>query len=144
EVLEHVPSPGLLLASLREKTAPTGIIVLTTPNADYALSRLPTFARASQRTIDEAEENSRDGDSHRFLFTRDELVAVVRASGLRVEKTGYFLPFWLEGHLKTRHLHRLYFSLRQKPAYLSGTIDRLPDAIVRQLCSAQYLVARPG
>jgi 2-polyprenyl-3-methyl-5-hydroxy-6-metoxy-1,4-benzoquinol methylase len=142
EVLEHVQSAGTLLGQLRDKTARSGAILLTTPNADYALSHLPTFARAPQEVIDQAEANSRDGDSHRFLFSREELVSVVRAAGLRVERTGYFLPFWLEGHMKTRYLHRLYFNSRGKPLSLPGTLDPLPARFGRYLCSSQYLVAR--
>jgi len=143
EVIEHVPSAGTLLNQLRQKAARSGAILLTTPNADYALSRLPTFASAPQEVIDGAEANSRDGDSHRFLFSREELVSVVRAAGLRVERTDYFLPFWLEGHMKTRYLHRLYFASIGKPLSLPGTIEQLPAAARRFLCSSQYLVARP-
>jgi len=67
---------------------------------------------------------------------------VVRAAGLRVERTGYFLPFWLEGHMKTRYLHRLFFKSFGKPLSLPGTVDPLPAAAGRYLCSSQYLVAR--
>src|SRR5262249_15009704 len=84
EVLEHVPAPARLLDTLRAKVAERGALLLTTPNGEYALSPLPTFASASQAVIDEAEPNSRDGDAHRYCFTRDELTAIVRSSGLRV------------------------------------------------------------
>jgi 2-polyprenyl-3-methyl-5-hydroxy-6-metoxy-1,4-benzoquinol methylase len=139
EVLEHVPAPAEFLARLASKARPGGVLVLTTPNADYLLARLPTFARASQTVIDDADPNSLDGDAHRYLYTREELIALVRGVGLKVQRHGFFLPAWLEGHLKTRVLHRAHYELRKKILHLS---PELPPALGRRLCSSQYLVAR--
>lgn len=144
EVLEHVPAPARLLGTLGTKLVRGGALFLTTPNAGYAFSRLPAFARAPQSVIDESEANSRDGDAHRYLFTRDELTSIVRSLGLRVERTGYFLPFWVEGHLKTRYLHRLHFSLFNKLPAVSASLDWLPVAVPSRLCASQYLIARVG
>jgi 2-polyprenyl-3-methyl-5-hydroxy-6-metoxy-1,4-benzoquinol methylase len=144
EVLEHVPAPARLLDTLRAKVAEGGALLLTTPNGQYALSPLPTFAGASQSVIDDTEPNSRDGDAHRYAFTSDELTAIVRSSGLRVERAGFFLPFWVEGHLKTRYLHRLHFSLFRKRLTMSATPVWMPDLAQSRLYASQYLVARPG
>lgn len=139
EVLEHAAVPGELLIGLRDKLRPGGALVLTTPNAGYWLAQLPTYSRAAQAVIDGAEPDSLDGDAHRYLFDKEELIALVRGAGLRVERHAFFSPFWLEGHLKMRYLHRLAYWRRHR-------ILRWPTAIRgplgRRVSSAQWLLAR--
>ncbi len=139
EVLEHVPAPGQFLAQLKGKVRPGGALVVTTPNADYVLAHLPTYGRAPQAVIDEAEPNSLDGDAHRYLYPREELIALARGAGLQIEQHGFFLPAWLEGHLKTRHVHKLLYQLRKEVLHVPA---ELPPALGRRLCSSQYLVMR--
>jgi 2-polyprenyl-3-methyl-5-hydroxy-6-metoxy-1,4-benzoquinol methylase len=139
EVIEHVPSPAQFLEQLMRKLRPGGALCLTTPNGDYVLSGLPTYSGAAQTTIDEAEPNSLDGDAHRFLYTRAELIALLRGIGLRIERCRYFLPLWLEGHAKTRHVHRLFYELRRDILRFPAT---LPEPLGRLLCSSQYVIAR--
>jgi 2-polyprenyl-3-methyl-5-hydroxy-6-metoxy-1,4-benzoquinol methylase len=143
EVLEHVTAPAELLSSLARKARPGGAICLTTPNADYVLSKLPTFAAAPQQVIDTAETNSLDGDAHRFLYSREELIALVRGVGLKVAEHGFFLPAWVEGHLKTRYLHQLAYRLRRDVMRLPPTISGSPW-VARRLCSSQWIVATRG
>jgi 2-polyprenyl-6-hydroxyphenyl methylase/3-demethylubiquinone-9 3-methyltransferase len=139
EVLEHVRSPAWLLASLRETLRPGGHLLITTPNSDYVPSRLPSYGRAVQEVIDHAEDNSADGDGHRFLYSLEELVAVVRASGLRVVRSGFFSEWWASGHLKTRYLHRLAFQLRRKPLRVRARLRSGP--VARRSCAAIALLA---
>jgi 2-polyprenyl-3-methyl-5-hydroxy-6-metoxy-1,4-benzoquinol methylase len=139
EVLEHVVAPAQLLMSLARKTRPRGVVCLTTPNADYVLSKLPSFAAAPQQLIDTTESNSLDGDAHRFLYTREELIALVRGVGLRVAEHGYFLPAWVEGHAKTRYLHQLAYRLRREIVRLPSTISGI-QPLSRRLCSSQWIV----
>jgi SAM-dependent methyltransferase len=139
EVIEHVPAPSSFLVQLKRKVRPGGYLCMTTPNGDYLFSRLPTYARSPQKTIDETEPDSMDGDAHRYLYTRDEFIALVRGVGLRIAQHGFFLPVWLEGHLKTRYLHHLYYRWRKKLLDIKPT---LPEMLGRRLCSSQYLVAQ--
>ena len=139
EVLEHVPAPALLLNGLAQKARAGGTVVLTTPNAEYLRSRWPTFGTVAQEVIDHAERDSADGDAHRFLFTGGELTSLVRGVGMRVERAGYFLPFWLEGHLKTRYLHALHYRVRGR---ILRPRAQLPRGLARYLCASQWLVAR--
>ncbi len=139
EVLEHAATPGELLLGLRDKLCPGGALVLTTPNAGYWLAHLRSYGRAAQAVIDGAEPDSLDGDAHRYLFEKEELVALVRGAGLRVVGHGFFSPFWLEGHLKTRHVHRLAYRMRGRIARLPPSV---PGPLARRVCSAQWLVAR--
>jgi 2-polyprenyl-3-methyl-5-hydroxy-6-metoxy-1,4-benzoquinol methylase len=142
EVLEHVREPAMLLSQLAHKARPGGAVCLTTPNGDYVLSALPSFGRAAQEVIDKAEANSLDGDAHRFLYTREELVALARGVGLRIEAHGFFLPLWLEGHAKTRYLHRLFYRLRGDIVRLPAMLGEDDNRLARRLCSSQWLVAR--
>jgi 2-polyprenyl-3-methyl-5-hydroxy-6-metoxy-1,4-benzoquinol methylase len=139
EVIEHVPAPAQFLSHLKDKVRPGGALCLTTPNADYLLAHLPSYGRAPQAVIDEAEPNSLDGNAHRYLYTREDLIVLVRGVGLQVEQHGFFLPAWLEGHLKTRYFHRLFYQLRKDIVHLPA---QLPDVVGRRFCSSQYLVAR--
>lgn len=138
EVIEHVPAPSEIIGQLKRKLRPGGMLCMTTPNGEYLLSRLPTYAGVAQNTIDTAEPNSLDGDAHRYLFTRDQLVSLLRGAGLRIDRHGFFLPAWLEGHLKTRHVHRLHYSLRKQLLQIPPV---LPRPLGRWLCTSQYIVA---
>jgi 2-polyprenyl-3-methyl-5-hydroxy-6-metoxy-1,4-benzoquinol methylase len=138
EVIEHVPAPLELIGQLKRKLRPGGMLCMTTPNAEYLFSHLPTYGEAAQDTIDTAEPNSLDGDAHRYLFTRTELISLLRGAGMRVVRHGFFLPAWLEGHLKTRHLHRLHYSLRREVLRMPAV---LPAALGRRLCASQFIVA---
>jgi 2-polyprenyl-3-methyl-5-hydroxy-6-metoxy-1,4-benzoquinol methylase len=139
EVLEHVAAPAHLLESLARKARAGGAICLTTPNADYILSKLPTFATIPQGDMDAAETNSLDGDAHRFLYTREELIALARGIGLKVAGHGYFLPAWQEGHAKTRYLHQLLYRLRRQIIRLPSTVPG--ERLARRFCSSQWMIA---
>ena len=139
EVLEHIRSPAQTLSSLRETLRPGGHLLVTTPNAEYAFSRLPSYGRARQEVIDDAEDNSADGDGHRFLYSLEELVAIVRASSFRVVQAGFFSEWWTSGHVKTRYLHKLAFQLRRRPLSVRARLRH--DQIARRTCSALALIA---
>lgn len=138
ELLEHVPRPSELLIALRDKLRFGGALLLTTPNADYWFSRLPGYGTASQGIIDSAEPNSMDGDAHRYLLTQQELIALTRGVGLRVAYHRFFSPCWLEGHLKTRFLHRLAYRMLGRILRPSPSPSGL---IGKRLCAAQLLIA---
>jgi 2-polyprenyl-3-methyl-5-hydroxy-6-metoxy-1,4-benzoquinol methylase len=112
EVLEHVRAPALLLSEIYNKLRSEGLLFLTTPNSEYAFSRLPTFGGATQQVIDATEDASCDGDAHKFLYSREELSALLRGVGFAIDGVVPVFPFWTQGHAKTRILHRLHFALR--------------------------------
>jgi len=141
EVIEHIRAPADLLHAIRRRLKDAATLVVTTPNADFALGREPSYGHAFQSVVDEMDDASADGSDHRFAYSQAELVSVVRASGFRVDETGFFVPFWLSGHLKTRYLYRLlgtHLTLRV------GVPDFIGNSYLhRRLCSSQFLVARP-
>ncbi len=141
EVVEHVTAPSRsLLPELAAKVRAEGALILTTPNADCVTLGLPSFGSAPQSVIDEMEDHSADGDSHRALYTREELVTLVRSIGLRIEHIGFWLPFWQEGHLKTRYLHRAHYRLWKKP--IEASLRELPAPLARRVCTSHWVVAR--
>lgn len=142
EMIEHVPRPSGLLSILGALIKPRGLLLLTTPNGDYSLSRLPSYGVASQSVIDSAEADSMDGDAHRYAFTREELTSLVRGSGLAVEASGFFLPFWLLGHMKTRYVHRMLFAARQRILEVSTSLVGGTGPVARRTCSGMWMKAR--
>jgi 2-polyprenyl-6-hydroxyphenyl methylase/3-demethylubiquinone-9 3-methyltransferase len=139
EVLEHIRSPAPVLDRLRESLKAGGHLLITTPNSEYAVSRLPSYGGAAQEVIDQTEDNSADGNSHRFLYSLEELSAVVRCAGFRIVKKGFFAALWEAGHLKTRYLHKLAFQLRHRPISLHSRLK--DDLLARRVCSAIALLA---
>jgi 2-polyprenyl-3-methyl-5-hydroxy-6-metoxy-1,4-benzoquinol methylase len=142
ETIEHIRSPASTLRAIMQTLHPGGFLAVTTPNADYLFNRLPTYGSASQHTVDATDDNSADGSDHRFLYSREELVAVSRAVGFELERHEFLVPFWLEGNLKTRYghyaLHRiLMHPLRVGPRGATGH-----SALARRLYSSQFILLR--
>jgi len=140
EVVEHIRAPSGLLCVIHERLNPGGLLLVTTPNADFAFATQPSYGTAAQPAIDAMEDASVDGGDHRFLFSPDELMSVVRAAGFQVEQRGFFVPFWLSGNLKTRYLYRL---IGRQNAIRIGIPDLVGMSLLhRRLCSSQFLVGR--
>jgi 2-polyprenyl-3-methyl-5-hydroxy-6-metoxy-1,4-benzoquinol methylase len=140
EVLEHVREPSKLLGCLRDKACDGGVVLLTTPNADYFRFRLPSFTGATQEAIDSLVANSKDGEEHRYFFTREEVLTLMRGVGMKIAGSGFFLPVWLTGEMKFRWLHRCSFRLRGKPLMLSGLPPKGVRWCARYLCASQWFV----
>jgi 2-polyprenyl-3-methyl-5-hydroxy-6-metoxy-1,4-benzoquinol methylase len=114
EVIEHMPTPRMLLDGLRQKCRPGGMLYLTTPNGAYFFSKLPTYSKVAEEVLANMVVNSDDGDDHRYGYTLEELVSVVRAAGFAVREAGIFLPFWMVGWAHTEALHRLHLMLTRR------------------------------
>ena len=75
-VIEHVKDPQGFLTNLKEKLAPAGSIILTTPHASFGWthtlgSRVGIFSSAAS-------------EEHETLFTRKTITQMVQAEGLQV------------------------------------------------------------
>ncbi|MGE5532574.1 MAG: class I SAM-dependent methyltransferase [Bacteroidota bacterium] len=81
EILEHLPEPPLALAQIREILRPGGLIIVTTPNADYVNENLPSYEHRPEHL--EAMPEA-DGSGHLFAFTLRELAELVSTSGFEV------------------------------------------------------------
>src|SRR5882672_2137848 len=104
EVIEHVAHPLELLTHLREFLEPEGRILLTTPNGSHFRNRLPTFAEVDDFTELESRQFMPDADGHLFLFTPQELVALVGAAGMRIEQLNCWGSPMLSGHCGFRFI----------------------------------------
>ena len=71
EVLEHLAEPHALLAAIRDRLSPDGILVLSTPN--FALVRPEAETEALSRALSPG--------FHMVLYSRDALIRVLKMAG---------------------------------------------------------------
>ncbi len=107
QIVEHLVYPRRLLSALRRRLASGGRLVMTTPNADYFRSRLPTFSQLGDAANFEHLQNSADGDGHFYAYTAEELVQEFVAAGFSDVTHRFFETPLISGHVKLRHLHRV-------------------------------------
>lgn len=141
EVIEHMPTAFGLLEGLRQKCRVGGVVYLTTPNGDYRLSDLPTYADVTGAVLAEMEVNSDDGNDHRFAYTLDEVTSIVKAAGFTILESGVFLPFWLVGYGKSAPVHRLHLRVRGRPIRHRSR-RHCKSMISRSICTSLYIVAK--
>jgi 2-polyprenyl-3-methyl-5-hydroxy-6-metoxy-1,4-benzoquinol methylase len=142
QLVEHLVRPHELVARLRDRLRPGGRLVVTTPNADYVKSDLPTFTALGDASRWEHLQNSADADGHFYAYTAKELKDVFDACGLQRVQARFFESPWISGHMKLRYLHRAL------PAAVLRALDRFVLALplARRKLAHQLLVTgvRPG
>ena len=107
EIIEHVAYPEDLLQRCRLSLKAEGLLLLSTPNGQAVMSRLPTFSQITDRKELEKHQFKPDGDGHLFLFRGSELDRVLRESGFEPFQTIYLRSPFLSGKFKVRYLARL-------------------------------------
>ncbi len=138
EVIEHVAYPDALLTGLAALLAPSGLLIVTTPNGDRLLTRLPTLSRITDRAALESRQFRPDADGHLYLVTRAELTREFRKSGLREVHHEYFATPWVTGRIKFRYVTRWL------PLGLTTFLDKLClslPALAKRLAEGQLVVA---
>ena len=84
EVMEHLyRNPRLLLRAIRERLAPGGLLVLTTPNQARLRNRLQLLRGASIRDGDVFAGEGPADNGHVLEYTKRDVVAVARREGFR-------------------------------------------------------------
>jgi|SRR5437667_32632 len=119
QIVEHLVYPVEFTKRLVAWLKPGGRLVVTTPNADYLKSDLPTFSELGNLAQYEHRQFTADGDGHFFAYRAAELTQVFERSGLTGVTARYFESPFISGHLKVRYLHRFF------PAPILAFFDRL-------------------
>ena len=105
QIIEHIVYPQLLVTKLASALALGGRLVVTTPNAAYFKSDLPTFDELGDPQAFEHMQNTADADGHFFAYTAGELIRIVSSCGLGSVQARYFETPAISGHFRVRHLH---------------------------------------
>lgn len=138
EVIEHLTRPDDLLQECRRVLKPGGILLLTTPNAEYLMNKLPTYSKAREMR---PEQLPPDESGHVFFFTLEEIRATLTGLGFEILRAYAFSTPVQSGHLKTRYL------LGGVPAGIRDSMDEglrniLPAFALRTLCHELLIAAR--
>jgi 2-polyprenyl-3-methyl-5-hydroxy-6-metoxy-1,4-benzoquinol methylase len=140
ELIEHCAYPEDFVQKALRYLKPSGILLITTPNASMFRNTLPTFgklrAREARKFLEERQFGP-DGCDHLFLFKLSEIKYIL-PSTTRLEETGY-----LGGTvLINRHTE---FLLRWLPVRWAEKVERLVAAtplLNRLTCHGIYAVIR--
>jgi ubiquinone/menaquinone biosynthesis C-methylase UbiE len=99
EVLEHVEDDAGVLLELRRVLRPAGVCAITVPNAEYPVLWDPLNYGRERLGLGHFEKEPLSGiwTDHVRLYTKEEIVDLVRGSGFEVEdvrlETRYSFPF---------------------------------------------------
>lgn len=104
QIIEHLVYPARMLDRLRVLLSAGGRLVVTTPNAHYFRSELPTFTALGDPSQWEHRQFTADGDGHFFAYTLRELLELFEKAGFHQISGRFFETPFLSGHVKLRHL----------------------------------------
>jgi 2-polyprenyl-3-methyl-5-hydroxy-6-metoxy-1,4-benzoquinol methylase len=141
EVIEHVAYGEQLINHLKQFVSPEGCLLLTTPNGSYFRSRLPTYSQIADFSVLEKEQFKPDADGHLYLYTSQEIYALLKASGFKDISVDLSVTPWLSGHIGLRCLPA---SKLLNPVYYA--LDKLTKKLgVRarsKLCTQMIVLAK--
>ncbi|RZA01118.1 MAG: methyltransferase domain-containing protein [Proteobacteria bacterium] len=135
EVIEHVAWPEKLIAAAAKNLRVGGIFVLTTPNGSYGGISLPTFKDVTADRSKFEEVQFHHGH-HLFLYTPEELAALLEAGGFEVLRVEVFNSHYLTKRTTLRYALPK-FALR----WLDGRTSKLKFEN-GQAANMMYAVAR--
>lgn len=139
EVIEHVAHPDALLETLGALLAPSGFLIVTTPNGNRLLTGMPTLSAVTDRSSLTSRQFQPDADGHLYLLTRYELETEARRAGLEVIYHKYFGTPWITGRMKFRIVVR-FMPLRL--TYLLDQLWLMVPALARLFAEGQIVIAQ--
>lgn len=105
QLIEHLVYPLEFVRGLTSNLRGGARLVVTTPNAEYFRSSLPTFRQIGDPAQWAGRQFSADADGHFYAYTETELVSVFEEAGLRRVESRFFETPMISGHVKVRHVH---------------------------------------
>lgn len=122
QIVEHLVYPQRLFGHLRSFMKVGGNLVVTTPNQEYFVNKLPSFSELGEPSKYESKQFTADADGHFFAYRASELLEILQAVGFVKNKVKYFESPFISGHMKIRYLHGIMPRglLRTMDAFLLG------------------------
>lgn len=105
QIVEHLVYPERLVERLKARMRPGGRLVMTTPNGDYLVNKLPSYRELGDPRQWEHLQFTADGDGHFYAYLREELEDVFRRVGFASVKARFFETPFVSGHMKLRYGH---------------------------------------
>lgn len=107
EVIEHVAHPDEFLKCISRMVKPGGHVIVTTPNGEYFLNRLPRFTDCPDPSQYESIQFQPDASGHIFLLHADELENLAERAGLKIVERRFLINTLTNGHLKLENLLKI-------------------------------------
>jgi 2-polyprenyl-3-methyl-5-hydroxy-6-metoxy-1,4-benzoquinol methylase len=124
ELIEHLPNPGRLLATVFRHLNENGVLILTTPNASGLFYFLGNLCFGSER----------DNEDHCLMFTQCTLAKLLDKCGFEILEAKYILGWVPQGHVSSFiRLLAWVKNIAKAPLYL----------LFPTLCHRLLVVARP-
>lgn len=105
QIIEHLVYPLDFIKHIAGWLAPSGRLILTTPNWHYLRNNLPSYSELGDPSEYQDRQFTADGDGHFFAYRGEELADLLGKAGFNDVVVRYFETPFISGHLKLRYLH---------------------------------------
>lgn len=106
QIIEHLVHPNEMINCLSGMLKKEGKLVITTPNGEYFINKLPSFTELGDTKKWEDKQFTADGDGHFFAYRVNELVNIFKNNDFICIEPKVFETPIISGHLKFRFLHK--------------------------------------
>jgi 2-polyprenyl-3-methyl-5-hydroxy-6-metoxy-1,4-benzoquinol methylase len=107
QIVEHLVYPLEMVYGLKKLLKDDGRLIVTTPNGDYLVDTLPSYAELGEPEQWKHMQFTADADGHFYSYLGSELGAIFAQAGFAHVEVQYFETPWISGHMKVRYLHEI-------------------------------------